>query len=252
MGVRVSITGPATHTFTLQEQFVVNVIANELAYGNMWEGGRPGSQEAQWSAPTAIVPGTVLSRGPYLDAKQYFIDLSVGTVEVEYAEDSGTTEQPATYGDYVAPSEVAMLANARATPGTMCLRTDIESENGGTLFSLTELPADNIDSWERVGTLVPETATQTSTLTASGAARSGPGYLAGLHVAAYSGGPQTVTAYDSDAASGDVLKEWTVTGVGWYPYSTAGNTRRQFDVGVYLSISGGTSRTVAALIEALD
>lgn len=161
-------------------------------------------------------------------------------------------QAPATYGDYVAPSEVAMLANFGAAHGTTCLRTDIESENGGTLFSLTELPADDIDSWERVGTLVPETATQTATLTASGAARSGPGYLAGLHVTAYSGGPQTVTAYDSDAASGDVLKEWTVTGVGWYPYSTAGNSRAPFDVGVYLSISGGTSRTVAALIEALD
>lgn len=97
--------------------------------------------------------------------------------------------------------------------------------------------------------MLAETVTQTAALTATGQAYDGPGYYAGLNVTAYSGGPQTVTVRDSLDASGTTLAVVSVTGTGTYPFAANGGMRIAFDVGLHLTISGGTSRTLTALIE---
>ena len=99
--------------------------------------------------------------------------------------------------------------------------------------------------------MLAETVTQTSELTATGLAYTGPGYYAGLNVTAYSGGPQTVTVRDSLDDAGAVLAVVTVSGTGVYPFAATSSLRIAFDVGLHLTITGGTSRTLTALIEAL-
>lgn len=88
---------------------------------------------------------------------------------------------------------------------------------------------------------------QTAAITGTALAYTGPGYFAGITVTAYSGGPQTVTVRDSLDASGAVLGVFTVSGTGIYELGTG--LRIAMDVGLHITISGGTSRTLSALIE---
>lgn len=90
--------------------------------------------------------------------------------------------------------------------------------------------------------------TQSPPITATGLAYAGPGYFAGLNVTAYNGGPQTVTVRDSLDASGGVLAVFNVSGTGRYPFSDDG-ALIAMDVGLHITISGGTSRTLSALLE---
>lgn len=96
--------------------------------------------------------------------------------------------------------------------------------------------------------VLAETVTQTNALTATGLAHTGPGYYAGLNVTAYNGGPQTITVRDSLDATGTILAVVSVTGIGVYPFAATG-LRIAYDVGLHLTISGGTSRTLTALVE---
>ncbi|MCB1503368.1 MAG: hypothetical protein KDJ47_00175 [Hyphomicrobiaceae bacterium] len=102
-----------------------------------------------------------------------------------------------------------------------------------------------------------EAAELGSNITATGTAYTGSGYFVGVLVSAYSGGPQTIVARDSTDASGRILATFTVSSVGtyrvdgdWSTPGSGGGLRIKIDAGVHLTISGGTSRTVAAIVEA--
>lgn len=100
------------------------------------------------------------------------------------------------------------------------------------------------------------TAAQAGTaLTATGTGYTGACEFWGIEVTAYNGGPQTIVVTDDADGSGDPIATFVVSGVGFYPYSgdwtTPGggqNLSRQLDTGAYLTISGGTSRTAAAIV----
>jgi hypothetical protein len=88
-----------------------------------------------------------------------------------------------------------------------------------------------------------------TSLTATGTGYTGAGYFAGINVTAYSGGPQTIVVRESTDNSGPILATFTVSAIGVYPFSPVGNLRVRFATGLHLTISGGTSRTVRALVE---
>jgi len=86
-----------------------------------------------------------------------------------------------------------------------------------------------------------------TSLTATGTGYDGAGYFAGLNVTAYSGGPQTITVRDGVDDSGPIIRVYVVDGAGVYPFGAG--MRLKIQAGVHLTISGGTSRTVLALVE---
>jgi len=86
-----------------------------------------------------------------------------------------------------------------------------------------------------------------TSLTATGTGYDGAGYFAGLNVTAYDGGPQTITVRDGVDDSGPIIRVYVVDGAGVYPFGAG--MRLKIQTGVHLTISGGTSRTVLALVE---
>jgi hypothetical protein len=86
-------------------------------------------------------------------------------------------------------------------------------------------------------------------VTATGTSRTGAGYFAGIFVSAYDGGPQTITARDSTDNSGRIIGVFTVSATGYYWLDAAAVNSVRILAGVHLTISGGTSRTVAAVVE---
>ena len=86
-------------------------------------------------------------------------------------------------------------------------------------------------------------------VTATGTSRTGAGYFAGIFVSAYNGGPQTITARDSTDNSGRIIGIFTVSATGYYWLDSAAVNSVRINAGVHLTISGGTSRTVCAVVE---
>lgn len=157
----------------------------------------------------------------------------------------------AAWGDFVADSQAEMLNANRAVVGSTCLRTDVDPANGGTLFTCVALPSNDAGNWSLMSSVVSEVVGQTLEITATNQIYSGPGYFAGLNVTAYSGGPQTMVVRDSLDATGRILATFTVDKVALYPYAPPANSRVAFDIGLHVTITGGTSRSVAALVEGL-
>ena len=131
---------------------------------------------------------------------------------------------------------------------------------------VVSLGAGGIPRWDADGTallapdgsvmMLTEAAELGSDITATGTAYTGSGYFVGVLVSAYSGGPQTIVARDSTDASGRILATFTVSSAGtyrvdgdWSTPGSGGGLRIKIDAGVHLTISGGTSRTVAAIVE---
>lgn len=94
------------------------------------------------------------------------------------------------------------------------------------------------------------------TLTATATAQTGAGFFRGLSVRAAVGFPQTVTVYDATSATGTPIATFTVNALGSFfwdgNWTTPGNgvgARRPITTGLHLVISGGTSRTIDAMVE---
>jgi len=93
-----------------------------------------------------------------------------------------------------------------------------------------------------------EAAEHGTSLTATGTGYTGAGYFAGINVSAYDGGPQTITVRESTDNTGPILATFTVSATGVHLFAASG-LRVKFATGLHLTISGGTSRTVRALVE---
>lgn len=95
-----------------------------------------------------------------------------------------------------------------------------------------------------------------TTLTDTGTGYAAPCEFWGIEVSAYNGGPQTVVVRNG-GAGGAIVATFTVSGVGFYSYSgdwaapgNGQNLSRAMSTDVHLTITGGTSRTVTAIVEA--
>jgi hypothetical protein len=93
-------------------------------------------------------------------------------------------------------------------------------------------------------------------LTASGSGKASSGFFRGISVRAAVGFPQTVTVYDALSATGTPVAVFTVNAIGKYYWDGSWTTpgigkggRRPMSIGCYVSISGGTSRTIDVEVE---
>jgi hypothetical protein len=155
-------------------------------------------------------------------------------------------------GKYVYPSEDFFpLPQHNKGALAQSLATGILHISDGTDWNpiVSFNPAGYLVSNDGAVYALTETAEHGTSLTATGTGYTGAGYFAGINVTAYSGGPQTIVVRESTDNSGPILATFTVSAIGVYPFSPVGHLRVRFATGLHLTISGGTSRTVRALVE---
>jgi hypothetical protein len=157
--------------------------------------------------------------------------ITIGRVSGDdFATQSGTGVSVSA-GPFVTPTEVA-----------------IGVSGGGGFISLGNVTADGtlVDGNGGVVAVVSG-VDQGPAITANGTAYTGDGYLDGINVTAYNGGPQTITLSEGTTAGGPVVAVFVVSAAGVYPFSA--KSRPKFPTGLYATFSGGTSRTMRALVE---
>jgi hypothetical protein len=152
----------------------------------------------------------------------------------------------ATWGDFTCNTQAEMLADARPSIGTTCLRTDDLSGGPlGTIWECVALPSNNIANWVQANSLVLSEVTPYVTLTASGIAFSGPCELAGFYCSVAAG---NITIYDALSAVGTPIVPATALVAGPAPIFGAGsNGKLALVTGCYVVLSGAA--TVRVLVQ---